>query len=300
MRSAVILLAAIAAPAIPPASAREGEKPAADGGASREFVVEGKGGAYEVTVSPTYVTVFYLPDEVTQALASDQRNFSITVKKNTVVVRPVTDKKGLSANLNIDTSTLHISVILRVGQEAEAVSQVIFSRADERAEIDRRVEEEVETRLAPIRKAYEDRVKAFDAEVARAADQEIARRVLKRLDVKKIDVKARTDDNVIFAVGRAVRVGQDTYVTFTIQNRDDREYVLAHVVVTQGRTEFSPLTLLDGGAAETGRIGVVARGQRAAGVIVVPSRRLAPGKAVAIRFVRADGAELVVDDLRID
>src|SRR5687767_11466141 len=39
-------------------------------GSSQEFVVEGSGGGYEVLVSPTFVTVFYLPEKVTRAFGS--------------------------------------------------------------------------------------------------------------------------------------------------------------------------------------------------------------------------------------
>ena len=119
MRVSALALVAVAAvaEAAPPSNA------------SREFVVEGSGGGYEVTVSSRYVTVFYLPEPVTKALASDQRNFSITVMNDTVAVRPLRDAKDLSANLNIDTKSLHISVLLKVGVPADATLQVIFTRA---------------------------------------------------------------------------------------------------------------------------------------------------------------------------
>jgi hypothetical protein len=58
-------------------------------GASREFVVEGSGGGYEVLVSPTFVTVFYLPEKVTRAFGSNQKDFRIDMLRDTVVVRPI-------------------------------------------------------------------------------------------------------------------------------------------------------------------------------------------------------------------
>src|SRR4051812_18143522 len=58
-------------------------------GASREFIVEGTGGGYDVTVSPTFVTVFYLPEDINRAIASDQRNFSVSVAGRAIAVQPV-------------------------------------------------------------------------------------------------------------------------------------------------------------------------------------------------------------------
>ena len=82
-------------------------------GASVEFFVERSGGGYEVTVNPQFVTVFYLPEKAIRALASNQKDFVITILKDTVVVRPTKDEPGLTANLNIDMKGLRISEIGR-------------------------------------------------------------------------------------------------------------------------------------------------------------------------------------------
>src|SRR6185436_2751426 len=101
MRTALLLLVLLVAPA------RAQDKPPASGIASKELVVEGSGGGYDVTVSATYVTVFYLPERVTRALASDQQTFRINIMDDTVAVRPTkTAISGAKANLAIDTSSL--------------------------------------------------------------------------------------------------------------------------------------------------------------------------------------------------
>lgn len=115
--------------------------PAQANTAAREFVLEGNVGAFEVIVSPAYVTVFYLPEPVTKALASDQRNFSISIMGDTVALRPLTNGKASTANLAIETASLRLSIILKVGSAEEAVSQVVFTRAEDKATFERRVNE---------------------------------------------------------------------------------------------------------------------------------------------------------------
>ena len=261
-------------------------------GASVEFFVERSGGGYEVTVNPQFVTVFYLPEKAIRALASNQKDFVITILKDTVVVRPTKDEPGLTANLNIDMKNLRISVVLRVGKPEEAIAQVIFTRAVEKAEL----EKKVEAALAPLRAELEAKQKRFGEEVRAAADEAIADAMSRAFVVQDLDATARDDANVVVRVPRTVRIGDSIYVQFSIQNRGSTPYLLRETTAVQdgrpvgGRTSFQP---------RDGALGKVAPGERGRGVLVLPTTSLAAGKSFDLRLTREPGDKtMTVLDLR--
>ena len=255
-------------------------------GASVEFFVERSGGGYEVTVNPQFVTVFYLPEKAIRALASNQKDFVITILKDTVVVRPTKDEPGLTANLNIDMKNLRISVVLRVGKPEEAIAQVIFTRAVEKAEL----EKKVEAALAPLRAELEAKQKRFGEEVRAAADEAIADAMSRAFVVQDLDATARDDANVVVRVPRTVRIGDSIYVQFSIQNRGSTPYLLRETTAVQdgrpvgGRTSFQP---------RDGALGKVAPGERGRGVLVLPTTSLAAGKSFDLRLTREPGDKTI-------
>jgi hypothetical protein len=258
-------------------------------GSSVELFIERSGGGYEVAVSPHFVTVFYLPEKAIRALASNQKDFDITVMKDTVVVRPLKDQVGLTANLNIDMKSVRVSVVLRVGKPEEAVAQVIFTREKEKAEIDRKVE----AALAPLRAELEEKKKNVEAEVRAAADLAVAEAMVKSFVVQEIDAVARDGGGVVARVPRAARVGDSVYVHFTLQNRSGAPYLLREAAAVQegqviaGRTAFLP------------RERKILAGESGRGVVVIPSTGLAAGKAFVLRLTQEPGGQtLSVSGLR--
>jgi hypothetical protein len=265
-------------------------------GASREFVVEGSGGGYEVLVSPTFVTVFYLPEKVTRAFGSNQKDFRIDMLRDTVVVRPIVNQPGLTANLGINTKKMKINVVLKIAENAdEALSQVIFTRATEKAEIERKVEEVV----APIQEEFEAKERALEETVRKRAQDEIAEGMLREFQLAHINAITRNDDNVILRVPRAMRMGEDRYLYFTIQNRGSAPFVLASASlsqdgkdVTAARVRFMPRA--DGG------LGKVDAGQQGAGVIVVPAGQIQVGRPIELTLAnRTNKSALRVGGLRV-
>ncbi len=276
----------------PAARAQTGTSAARPSGASVEFFVERSGGGYEVTVSPQFVTVFYLPERAIRALASNQKDFVITILRDTVVVRPVKDLPGLTANLNIDMKNLRISVVLKVGAPEDAVAQVIFSRAKEKAEIDRKVE----AALAPLRAELEERQKKLAEEVRATADDTIADAMARAFVVQDLDAIARDDANAVVRVPRTVRIGDTVYVQFSVQNRGGTPYLLREATIFQdgravaGRISFFP---------REGTLGKVGAGERGRGVLVLPVTSLVPGKPFDLRLTRDPaGKVLAIRGLR--
>lgn len=247
-------------------------------GASQEFVVEGSGGGYEVLVSPTFVTVFYLPEKVTRAFGSNQKDFRIDMLRDTVVVRPITNQPGLTANLGIDTKKMKINVVLKVAANPEeALSQVIFTRATAKAEVDKKVAELVD----PIKADYEAKQRDLEAAVRTRAQDEIAEAMLREFQLAHVDGITRNGDNVVLRVPRAIRMGEDRYVYFTIQNRGSVPFVLASATLKQDGKELAGARVRFAPRAE-GLLGKVDAGQRGAGVIVIPAGQLTPGRTVEV------------------
>lgn len=302
---ALAAFSALPAPARGDAHAR-GAGTAIRGQMSREFVVQGSGGSFEVPVSPTFVTVFYVPENVTRALASDKENFTIYASGDTVTVRPVRAARhtnGLRANLNIDTESLHLSIILRVVEnDEEAVSQVFFVRAEEKAEFERRVHAEVERRLESLRREYDQRQKRLEADVTRRVGAELLTRALDRFEVFALDGIARTPDHVVFRLKRGAYVGDDVLLFFSVENRGDRAYTLRAVDVLQGdrtiparRVEFRPP-----GSPSGGSLGRVEAGELGRGVFAIPASSFTPGRTFSVRFTDGRGKSLTITRLRAE
>lgn len=265
-------------------------------GASREYLVTDDGGAFEVPVHKDFVTVLYFPDQVKKALGSDQKNFSITVMDDTVALRPRTADANITANLNITTESLRVSVILKVADApSEAVSQVVFKKAELEQEIQRRVDEQVRARLTTMEAEHDRRMKELDREVRARAEQEIASRLLERVELLELNGIDRNDDNVIVRVKRAAIVGQAAYVYFDIQNRDDASYRLAEARLTDadGAEVGGMVVFATSAGTGDGIIGLVPGGQRRLGIVMIPAADAARGRSLTLRVAEPDGRRAV-------
>ena len=238
-------------------------------GAAREFIVEGSGGGFEVTLSPTFVTVFYLPEDIQRAIASDQRNFSVSVAGKAVAVQPVANPKAKRENLNLDTKTLHISIILNVGSDTDAVSQVVFKRKDDVEAFEQRVEEEVEKRLAPIRAELETKRGRVEADADTLAWRKVSRALLQRFATRELNVSARFDRHVVVHVSRLSVIGERAYVHLTVQNREDVAFHLRDIRPKQGGGADA-LFEADATAEARGAIATIAPAATRAAIVSLP------------------------------
>ncbi len=113
----------------------------------------------------------------------------------------------------------------------------------------------------------------MDADLPKVAEGLIAERILHRREVRKLKAIERNDDNVIVRVSETLYLGDDAYLVFNIQNRDNTPYRLATVEVLAGDKDVARTVRFTSTAAETagkGILGVVAPGGTGDGVVVVP------------------------------
>lgn len=272
-------------------------------GAAREFLVEHGRGAFDVTLTPAFVTTFYFPEPVQSAIAADQKNFEIVKMSQSVVVQPVkAAKPGTKTNLNVTTEHMQVSLILTVGATENAVSQVTFVRAEERAKFDERVREEVERQVAERTAALDaDRAKLAEVVDARVRTQ-TADRMLSRFSTKSLKAIERNDANVVIRVMRATVVGPDTYVWFEVQNRGARRWVLKMIEVASGTSTVTPFVRFEGASAGQPDIvgSVEGKDARATGIIVVPTSEVT-GRALKLKFMGADGKDSIrIEGIRVD
>jgi hypothetical protein len=277
------------------AAAQKQPAPAAMAGASQELVVKGSGGGYEVLVSPTFVTVFYLPERVTRAFGSNQKDFRIDMLRDTVVVRPLKHEPGLTANLGVQTRTLKINVVLKVAaSDEQAVSQVIFTRASEKAEIDRKVAEAV----APSKAEYERRQRELEETVRKRTQDEIAEAMLREYEVTHLPAITRNGDHVILRVPRAIRMGDDRFLYFTLQNRGEASFVIEGTTLRQDGKELAVARATFAPRGE-GVLGKVEPGHQGAGILVVPSAQVRPGRDLELVVTSKKGKPLRLTGLRL-
>ena len=272
-------------------------------GQARTILVD-EGGSYEVPVHPDFVTVFYLPDRVIKALASDTVAYEVKpIASTSIAIRPLR-ADARPANLSLATESIHVSIILRIAAtREEALTQVTFKRADVEAEVRRRIDEGVEARTAELEARIAAMQQALDAALPALADGLVATRLLARYDTRKLGAIARNDQNVVVEVTRAVYVGDDAYLMFTVQNRDRAPYRLATVTVVErpGAPDRAGVVRFVGDATEAARdgvLGVVRPGGHGVGVVMVRRSAELTGRALTLVLAQpANRAPVLVDRL---
>jgi hypothetical protein len=290
MKWVALVLVALAWPA--PARAQEATQ-------SRTILVD-EGGSYEVPVHPDFVTVFYLPDKITRAVASDPTNYEVkSLGATSLAIRPL---KGTArpANLAIATESIKVSVVLSIAPaRGKALTQVTFKRADVEAEVARRIDEAVAARTAALQAQVAEMKRGLDAELPTLAEGVIAGRVLQRREVKRLNAIERNDANVIVRVTDVVYLGDEGYLVFEIQNRDRSPYRVAGVQVLAGADDRASLARLSTTAAEVateGILGVVAPRSRGTGVVVLRRVDEVMGKRLSLVVAGPGGRGKVVVD----
>lgn len=257
---------------------------------STEVLVSGGSGQVEVLLHPSIITSLFLPEPIKRVLASDQKNFTVREMGNAVAIKPLVADTKLTANVVITTETLTLTVILRVTDDArEAQGQVTFKRAEVEEELQKRIDAEVERRLA-----------ASQAAMKKQIEQAIGERVFQRFESSTLRAIERNDSHVIVRVPRRVRVGADSYLFFRIQNRSDAVYKLARVEVIAAGHDLAGAVVVDGKTAHGPVLGEVAPGGSVEALVVVrnvdriktSSAELTVSEAGGRRRVRVEGVEV--------
>ena len=272
----------------------------ADEAAQSRTILVDEGGSYEVAVHPDYVTVFYFPDKITKALASDPASYEVkAIGATSLAIRPLkSDAKP--ANLAIATESIKVSVVLSIAKDrGKALTQVTFKRADLEAELQRRIDDEVARRTAELEAKVAELKRSMDAELPKVVEGVVADRVLQRRERRTLNAIERNDDNVIVRVTDALYLGEDGYLVFEIQNRDKTPYRLASAQVLLAGKDKAGLVRLTSSAAETageGVIGVVPPRGRGTGVIVLRQIDALLGKSLTLVVTQPDGRGKIVVD----
>ncbi len=272
----------------------------ADDTTQSKTILVDEGGSYEVPVHPDYVTVFYFPDKITKAVASDPKSYEVKALGDTsLAIRPL-KANAKPANLNIATASIHVSVVLSIASDpAKAMTQVTFKRADVEAEVQKRIDAEVKERTKELEDQVATMKRQMDADLPKVAEGVIAEHILRRRELRKLKAIERNDDNVIVRVTEALYLGDDAYLVFNIQNRDNSPYRLASVEVQADGMEVARTIRFTSTAAETagkGVIGVVAPGGVGDGVVVVPHAADVVGKSLTLVVAEPKGAGKVSVD----
>ncbi len=270
---------------------------AQDAGQSRTILVD-EGGSYEIPVHPDFVTVFYLPDKIGKALASDTTAYEVKpIGDRSLAIRPLR-ADARPANLALSTDSLKVSVILRVAKDrGEALTQVTFKRADVEAEVQRRIEARVKERTAELEAQIARMQATMDAELPKVADGLIAARLLQRREVRRLDAIERNDDNVVVEATEVFFLGEDAYVVFRIENRNKAPYRLAAVQVLDQAADRGGVVRFASDAAEAagqGVLGVVRPGGKGSGVVVVRRAGDLLGRRLALVVAEPGGRGKVV------
>jgi len=221
-------------------------------------MVSGGSAAIDVSVNPALITSVFLPEPVTRILASDQKHFAVRAMGNAVVIKPLTSNPSIQANVVVTSASLNLTLVLRVTDEpAAAQAQIVVKKAEVEAALEKRIDAEVARRLAASKAAMQTHIR-----------QAIGLGLAQRFDVRVLRAADRNGDNVIVRVPRRVRVGRDSYVSVTIQNRSSRPFALARAEILAAGHDLSAGLIFEGKVARGPVLGTVAPGARADAILI--------------------------------
>ncbi|ACY15311.1 DUF2381 family protein [Haliangium ochraceum] len=298
MRTAMFWIVAVVL-AMGGVAAADGSAP--DGANTPVRIVHGAG-TFDALVHPSIVTTLYFPGPVTGAVTSNERLFRAMIVNDSVVIHASRDIAADAAgNISVTTADLKVSVMLRVADKPErATAQLVFRALSEVEAFKMRVADEVERLQHSFEQDFETRHRELDQEVARAAEDTIAHRLLERREYVNLRAIERNDDNIILRVTGGVWVGTELYLLFEIQNRDSTPYHLDRVrVVGAGEERAGAVAFEDRTYPEGGSMGSIASGQRGRGIVAVRNARQLAGQPVRLIVSEARERRAVsVGDIR--
>lgn len=273
--------------AVPAARADRAQALCATSGASVEYTLQGRGGGFEVPVSPKTITLFHFPEPITGAFPPNQRDYSVNVMSRSIAVLPLRDSSGV---LNVDTKTFHVSVTLKPAAEDKAKAQVIFTSASAEAQL----EAEVERRLAPLREELAGQASARTRRrVSAALLDSFAARAMK-------GYIARTDDNIILRVTRAITIGDDLFVHVSVENRSSRAFLVSSAKLVQAHREVATDATFETAAEDPMFVGVVPKGTTGRGILAVKGADVKAGQPVNVVLSDEDKSILTVAGVRLE
>jgi Protein of unknown function (DUF2381) len=260
-----------------------------------EFLVAPGGSAFEVPVHAGAVCILSFPGEKMESSAlTSSADFEImpwgderSPDRDRVAVRATRKAEPATIALATKSGLIKINLTFRVVPENEdALIFVRFKAVTAEEAFQAKLDSELAKRLAPIQAELAAVKKTVDAEIRKRADQQIAERLLKRNEVTSLRSYERNNDSVIGRVERALLLGEDGYLFFSVQNRGDTPFRLAAVrVFAGGKAVNGPASLLSTAIAKDPTlIGVVAAGATARGVVVVHSADGVLTKALTVEL----------------
>ena len=260
-----------------------------------EHLVPPQGGAFEIPIHAGAVCILSFPEKMSSKALVSTLDYEIKAwGDDGVAVRAIKDNaKPATLALATVSGAIKVNVTIRVvSTKQSALTLVRFkaASADEafKAAVESEVKKQTDVMAAELATAKAD----VDKRIRDRADAEMARRLLKRLEVNKLSTHARNDDNVIVHVQRAVFLGEDAYLVFQIENRSGAAYRLASVDVTApgGKSHAGPARLASGAVdTDDSVIGVVAAGTRAEAVVVLRQVDEVLGKSLALTVSGPEG-----------
>lgn len=287
MRSTLIIISAVAL--LAPLGALADNPPQAT---STDVSVPAGGGQYEIRLSPELITSLFVPSKIERVLASNQTGFTVRQMDDTsVAVKPNKADPKPTGNIVITTEDdLRITVLLTVVENpAEAHGAVTFRRAEVDEAFAKRVDAEVERRMAAAR-----------AGIEREVERRLAARVYQRFGHERLTAVERNGDNVIVRVADAVYVGGDVYLRFEIQNRSGSTYRPTRIAVESGGKDAAGTVVFAGKVARGPVLGEVSAGGRATALVVVRGVDDLGTGEVALEVAESGGKRAVrVGGLRI-
>jgi hypothetical protein len=265
-----------------------------------EFLVAPGGSAFEVPVHAGAVCILSFPGEKLESSAlTSSVDFEImpwgderSPDRDRVAVRAMRKAAPATIALATKSGQIKINLTLRVVPDSEnALILVRFRAVTAEEAFQAKLEAELTKRVAPLQAELEAAKKTVDAEIRARADQLIAERLLKRNELTSLRAAERNNDSVIGRVERAILLGEDGYLFFTIQNRSDTPFRLAEVrVLTDGKAVNGPASLLSSAVTkDPSVVGVVAPGSTARGVVVVRSADAVLTKSLTVELAGPKG-----------
>lgn len=180
--------------------------------------------AYRLQTALGYVSTIDLPEPALKVFAGDQELFKVEVYEKQVLVKPITDEADARTNLIIVTGSGRLAFDVSVGPPETADFVLDFRLPqDDEALVKNAFEMKVEEKVAPLRKAFEEKEKKLDETAQKLSEGKLREKVAE--GVGTIDLKAsESQGEVQVNLLSLSRVADKAYLRFSVLNYSKTPY----------------------------------------------------------------------------
>lgn len=253
---------------------------------------------YRLQTALGIVTTIDLPEPALKVYAGDQDLFKVEVYHRQVLIKPITDDLEARSNLVIITESGRLAFDLSVGspETADFILDFRLPHEDE-ALVENAFEKRVKAKVDELEASYQKEAENLNAKAEALSEERLREKIASGVSTIPLNAEGKAGEIEVHLLTLS-RVGEKTYLRFSIVNRSETPYQVlkASVGVIQEQGSFM-------GRRETGLIEIPSeltlpeviepRGKVAYGVLTFDLRPLGKDEKPVFRILEDGGSRTI-------